>query len=325
MSLVGLEACTCTGLIIPDDCPVHGFDPEPPPARDRALLAALKGERPECAQCEGGGQQPDPTVTPHSWHARDCSRHQFNQSQPPAGKVEISMPGRDEVPEGVLFDREVALATERIRLAVDPETLDEAVNDLLADFLAAAAPAIRNQERQRIQGALNQLPRYRDDGAGVIVGGWKIDLDAALAALDTLDPSGEDCELCGGSGLPGFQARIDAGEPCDDCNGTGKKPVVDPSGEQEDVERYVRGDLAEEVIERLEERETEAKETLERLNKKREAEGVERSAPASPGQLVAYTEKRIYRDAIYIVSDTDLELHVFPATPATDPSKEESK
>ena len=38
---------------------------------------------------------------------------------------------------------------------------------------------------------------------------------------------------------------------------------------------------------------------------------VKRSTPASPAQLLAYTEKRIYRDAILTVSDADLQLHVF--------------
>jgi hypothetical protein len=88
-----------------------------------------------------------------------------------------------------------------------------------------------------------------------------------------------------------------------------------PGGEERTTKNYERSGLATEVIECLETREAEVKERLKRLTGAREAEGVERGGPATGGQLVAYTEARIYRDAILTVADRDLERHLLgPAT-----------
>lgn len=68
------------------------------------------------------------------------------------------MPGREEVPEelieSLLTDAEVGRDVEAIRNAVDPETLDEAVGELIHDI----ARSIRNQARQRIPEALENSP-----------------------------------------------------------------------------------------------------------------------------------------------------------------------
>jgi len=86
---------------------------------------------------------------------------------------------------------------------------------------------------------------------------------------------------------------------------------VDPSGEEKRqvekrAEGYVQSPLAKRVIEQLEAREAEAKDALEKW--KAEHPG----RHDSPSALVSYTEKRIYRDSILTVADTDLELHLFP-------------
>jgi hypothetical protein len=85
------------------------------------------------------------------------------------------------------------------------------------------------------------------------------------------------------------------------------QPKLQSGGEDDDG--YIRSGLATEVIDHLKAREKEAAEQLERLTKARKAEGVERSAPATAAQLVAYTEKRIYRDVILTLADTDYERH----------------
>lgn len=210
------------------------------------------------------------------------------------------MPGREEVPEGAVkhnHDWGAPVKVERLgghyNLAVQGCGGCPALrvdNGIVANIYEHA-DAIRNQERQRIQEALlNETVRREiadiaaNNGDAEDIAQLVIKLLAGRLALDTLDPSGEQGE---------------------------EKQHVD-----ERVESYVQSPLAGQVIEQLEARETEAKEALEKW--KAEHPGYH----DSPSALVSYTEKRIYRDAILTVADTDLELHVFAATPATDPSKE---
>jgi hypothetical protein len=64
---------------------------------------------------------------------------------------------------------------------------------------------------------------------------------AHCRSLATLDPSGEEsveqCKPCEGTGRRFFVGRAGISEPCPRCNGTGKKPVPHPSGEQGEEER----------------------------------------------------------------------------------------
>jgi hypothetical protein len=84
------------------------------------------------------------------------------------------------------------------------------------------------------------------------------------------------------------------------------QPVSEsPGNSGEDLENYERCGLADEVIERLEAREAEAAKKLE------EWKADHPGRHDSPSALVFYTEKRIYRDAILAVADTDLEGYVF--------------
>ena len=96
--------------------------------------------------------------------------------------------------------------------------------------------------------------------------------------------------------------------------------LLAPQPVEERGVEYRRSDLAEDIIGRLEPRETEAKETLDRLKAKREEEGTPKSAPASPAELVAYTEKRIYREAILAVADSDYERFFFATSTQPVPS-----
>lgn len=195
--------------------------------------------------------------------------------------------------------------------------------------LRAAAPFIRNQEHQRLKEALEEKwPKHASDE-------FKNGFDDALKCLeaafqDNLDPSGEQgeeelpqqlramAESLTGCGREEAQALVN--------EFIASQAATDPSKEEQLLERaeesYVQSPLATQVIKQLKTRENEAKEKLDRLTKQREFVGVERSAPATPTQLVAYTEKRIYRDAILTVSDTDLELHVFADAPPRASSEE---
>lgn len=154
------------------------------------------------------------------------------------------MPGREEVPaEAMKLARSAALET-----STDP----------VANIVNAAAPSIRNEEKQRIQEALKQPIHVLASTIGrvrVVVGneypGTEAERDLTEAAealgrlrsvfaLDTLDPSGEEnVERCGGSKIlvacdcrPGWD-----GSGCHhetDCSGkvcTGC-PDGDPSGER---------------------------------------------------------------------------------------------
>jgi hypothetical protein len=128
----------------------------------------------------------------------------------------------------------------------------------------------RNQERQRIQEALRETGLMLQKWARTkrheakeffgpeklkaewIAKGYDNAADALFAALDTLDPSGEEkCENCGGKGwYIGGSAPHDetpVREDCEECDGTGKQPVSHPSGEQGEESKQ-------EQIEALEER-----------------------------------------------------------------------
>lgn len=106
-----------------------------------------------------------------------------------------------------------------------------------AEAHCAAAERQRDEaaqsERQRIQEALKQVPIWEGNDERWI---------SRQAALDTLNPSGE-CENCGGTGSyiqPATPAEGEHDEKCWECNGTGKKPVFHPSGEETDAHGYAR-------------------------------------------------------------------------------------
>ena len=87
---------------------------------------------------------------------------------------------------------------------------------------------------------------------------------------------------------------------------------VEAGGSGEFLDDYEISALAKQVIERLEVREAEAKDKVDRrINQLGSRVNDDEDA------LIAYTEKRIYRDAILTVSDTDLERHVYRTEAAT--------
>lgn len=140
------------------------------------------------------------------------------------------MPGREEVPA-----QAVALAEEAI---------DSCGGDavLAAAALEAAAPTIRNQERQRIQeGLRGKAEELRDmtDATGPADIAYRngradgLELAADLAALDTLDPSREQGQLLRRS------EEAEARAPRCSCGGLPDHPkqhgdchVVDASSEE---------------------------------------------------------------------------------------------
>lgn len=92
------------------------------------------------------------------------------------------MPGF-EIPEGLLLSDEVAAAVERIRRAVDPETLDEAVGDLVA----VALPTLHKHWLDQLK---EELLRRAETGERIHTTnhqGWR---DAA-ALLDSIPIEGE--------------------------------------------------------------------------------------------------------------------------------------
>jgi hypothetical protein len=176
----------------------------------------------------------------------------------------MPMPGREEVPEeAVELYREAGQGASVFEDDTDPDYID-----LISDAaVASAVPAIRNQERQRIQEALKQpihdlathIGRARmeiadvDDPPCVVaaaselkaVAGAMGDLRAAL--VDTLDPSGEaECDSC--ASVPGGEdhpercpkSKKSCGHHCnhswshEHCHWCGKEwgeASVDPSKE----------------------------------------------------------------------------------------------
>jgi hypothetical protein len=94
---------------------------------------------------------------------------------------------------------------------------------------------------------------------------------------------------------------IDSEDPC--C-GEGSGAPLQASGEF--LDDYERSGLATEAIECLEAREAQAKDKLDRRKNQLGAKvNDDRDA------LIAYTERRIYRDAILVIADTDLMRHVY--------------
>lgn len=128
---------------------------------------------------------------------------------------------------------------------------------------------------------------------------------AAVPQEGPTDGAGE-CEHCGADD-PAYCRMKRCERPPADCT-----EQVEGKGSDEFLDDYELSGLAKQVIERLEARETEAKDKLDRRKNQ-----LGSRVNDDPGALVAYTEKRIYRDAILTVSDTDLERHVYRTTAAT--------
>lgn len=130
----------------------------------------------------------------------------------------------------------------------DPETSYHEREPIVLGDVAALLKQGAEEERERLKAVLAKKRDELNEGARRHPGthtareftaearafGWTIN---HLAALDTLDPSGEEkCENCGGQGgYVGGDAPHDETpirEVCEECDGTGKKPISDPSGEE---------------------------------------------------------------------------------------------
>lgn len=166
--------------------------------------------------------------------------------------------------------------------------------------------ALQEVEAERDEKTKSCEALYRD------AEGWERDCKAREAELDAAEARAlsAEAEKEARADLAAFEDHGDYEAPIESLRRI-LAALSNPEGREGPEDDYKRSALAEEVIERLKAREAEAKERLESATASAESRGWEKTKPAEPAQLVAYTEKRIYRDAILAVSDTDAERYFF--------------